>query len=136
MLVFVATVPYGCNAPTAMRQPHETMMGRLEPRHSDREELARAFRSQYGRLCMMTARALVAAHSVVHVTEAARGQGAQPSPVYVALRRQRLLTNQALVMCKAVGMDIDDLLEPARDARRVAQQEWNVRIPLFAETSQ
>lgn len=100
---------------------------------TDRDDLTQAWSAQYGRLCMMTAKALQAGHSRAHVTEAARGQGKQPSPVYVALRKQRLITNQALVLSKAAGANLDDLVPTARRLRNMAEGEWSVSIPIFAK---
>lgn len=102
----------------------------------DSDRLLGHFRSEYGRLCVLVAKALQQGHGKTHVVEASRGEGTLIAPVYVELRKQRARANRGLIACKAAGVDGADIVGAARECRRAVEGEWMQRLPLFAETKE
>lgn len=87
----------------------------------------------WGRLMMLTARALHQGHDRDVVEGAAKGRGTQAiAPAIHTICRQRTLFNRAHSAAKLAGVSRADRLAQARGLRKMAEQEWNVHIPIVA----
>lgn len=96
------------------------------------QRLAETFRGQYGRLCVLVARALIRGVNEVHVIESARGYGESTHPACVAIRAQWAITNRANLDCQTRGVGLDVLVPLANEARAAVEQEFMYRLPSFA----
>lgn len=97
---------------------------------ADAKTLTAKFRSEYGRLCVLTAEATHRGLPRHWVTTASRGEGSNNQQPYVELRWQRRRVNSILAMCKSAGIDARTLIDAARSSRIAVEEEFMFRIPL------
>ena len=91
------------------------------------------FKAQYGRLCVLTAKALAQKHNPAKVAKAAQGKGWDVAPVYVILRGQRAQVASSLQICHYNGTSLAEIGDVCRAIRTVVEQEWMLELPRFAE---
>jgi hypothetical protein len=94
---------------------------------------ADSFKRDYGRLCVLTAKAIKQGHNREVVAEAARGKGLMSAPVYVDIRMQRRKVEAGLQRLKTQGVTDDELIADLGQARAAVQAEWMIKLPMFAE---
>lgn len=99
---------------------------------SDRDELAQHFRGVYGRMCVLTARAITQGHPRVKVMQASRGEGDAAALVYIQLREQRGRMDRSLDRCWDAGVPVAQVVQAGREVRDAVQQEFMVTIPVAA----
>lgn len=94
---------------------------------------AEQFRVAYGRLMILAARAIHDGHDPARVAAAARGRAENKGPTLSELSRQRTRLNRAIMECKRCGVDRATFVQLAREAKRVAEAEWCVSIPMVED---
>jgi hypothetical protein len=101
----------------------------------DQPEALAQFRAAYGRLCVLTAKALKQGHPQRHVEEAVKGKGRDVAPVYVLLRSQRALVKRLIEQVNDAGMPVSEISPICREIRALVESEWMLELPLFAEVT-
>ena len=100
---------------------------------TERDLSLRQFRTEYGRMCVLTAQALTQGHNEKHVMCAARGLGFSVAPVYTRLRAQRALVDVRANRAHRVGVTFEELIKAGYQARSMVEGEWMLELPTFAE---
>jgi len=101
----------------------------------DQPEALTQFRAQYGRLCVLTAKAIKQGHALDKVAEAVKGKGRDAAPVYVILRAQRAIVQTGVQLCYGNGTTLDAIADICRELRSVIESEWMLELPKFAEVA-
>lgn len=91
------------------------------------------FSTAYGRLMMLSGRALHDGHDAQRVGLAMRGRALNMGPTLTQIARQRTKVNQAIMACRTTGVDRVTLLKLGRAAKTMAEAEWGHRIPITEE---
>lgn len=90
------------------------------------------FQSEYGRMCVMVARAINQGHAETRVAAAACGQGTSVLPVYEELRSQRARLDLRANRCTRAGVTLTELVKIGTRARDAVEGEWMLSLPVFA----
>lgn len=100
---------------------------------TEKDMALQQFRREYGRMCVLVARAIQQGHDTQHVMVAARGKGFNAVPVYTQIRSQRALLDVRSLRASRVGVGLDELIKIGYEARSIIESEWMVVLPTFAE---
>lgn len=99
----------------------------------DQPAVLAQFRTKYGRLCVLTAKALQQRHAEHKVALAVQGKGYELAPVYVILRAHRRDLDRFAQACIDDGLTIEELAVMCRELRLIVESEWMLTLPMFSE---
>lgn len=91
------------------------------------------FSAAYGRLMNLAGRALHDGIDKDLVGAAARGRAQNMGPTLTQISRQRIKVNRAVTACKQAGISRERFVSIGKAARKQAEGEWEVKIPIVEE---